>query len=132
MLEKDSMTAIAEKLGALGGPGKLAERDWRIRCRLNWHHKSKSAVRHLLYGERRPSIEEARQIEAAHLRMCAEKIEANREENRNLFSATRSALAAMEEGDAEFYGPQIEALRHALLRNWDVGGEGRPAVGEVK
>lgn len=73
-LEKVSMTALVEKLTAIGGPGPLKQREWRIRVRLNWHHKAKSAVRHMLYGARQPTYQEAREIEAAHLKFCAERI----------------------------------------------------------
>ena len=118
------MAALAAKLSELGGGGKLAEREWRIRCRLNWHRKPKSAVRHLLYGERRPSLDEAKEIEAAHLRLCAEKIEANRDDNARLFAAMRTALATMEASDPEFYRPHIEAVRELLFRHGHRGGEG--------
>lgn len=101
-LGKVSMNAIAEKLTAIGGHGPLKLREWRIRVRLNWHHKARSAVRHLLYGERSPSLEEARQIEAAHLKYCAERIHANAAENAALFREMQSALTAMEESDPEF------------------------------
>ena len=117
------MNAIAEKLSAIGGAGKLLEREWRIRNRLNWHTKASSAVRHLIYGERKPTIEEIKQIEAAHLKYCAEKVGANRDENRKLFDAMRRSIEAMEQGDAEFYGPQIEAVRDILFRNGNAIGE---------
>lgn len=48
-----SVAALAEKLSILAGSGKLADREWRIRNRCQWHRKAKSSVRHLLYGERR-------------------------------------------------------------------------------
>lgn len=120
-LESLSMTALAEKLSAIGGAGKLEEREWRIRCRLNWHTKARSAVRHLLHGERKPSLEESKQIEAAHLRYCAEKIEANANENRQLFESMRQALAAMEASDPEFYRPHIETVRELLFHSRDMG-----------
>lgn len=115
-LEKFSMAALAEKLAAIGGGGKLAEREWRIRCRLNWHDKARSTVRHMLYGERRPDAEEAKQIEAAHLRYCAEKVKANAAENEAIFHSMRSALAAMEASDAEFFRPHVEAVRELLFQ----------------
>ena len=121
-LEKFSMAALADKLGALGGTGKLSEREWRIRCRLNWHHKARSTIRHMLYGERRPYVNEARQIEAAHLKHCAEKIEANSNDNARLYQSMRTALAAMEATDPEFYREQAEALRQILFRPGDLGG----------
>jgi len=63
-LEKNSMTALAEKLAVLGGTGPLKQREWRIRCRLGWHDKASSAVRHMLHRERLPSLDEAKEIEA--------------------------------------------------------------------
>jgi hypothetical protein len=122
-LGKSSMTAIAEKLSAIGGHGPLKAREWRIRCRLNWHDKAQSAVRHLLYGERRPSLDEAREIEAAHLKFCAEKILENRAENETLVASMRSALAAMETTDPEFYRAHIEALGAMLLQSRHQAGE---------
>lgn len=123
-LEKNStMAVIAEKLNALGGDGKLLEREWRIRSRLNWHTKAQSAVRHLIYGERKPTAQEAKEIEAAHVRYCAERIEANRDENTKLFAAMRQALEAMEKTDPEFYRPHIEAVSDILLRSRNVAGE---------
>ncbi|MFT3987209.1 hypothetical protein [Aestuariivirga sp.] len=117
------MAALVEKLSVIAGPGKLAEREWRIRCRLNWHTKPKSAVRHLLYGERQPSLEEAKQIEAAHIKHCAQKIEANRDENRRLYDAMREALSAMEATDPDFYRPHIEAVGEMLLRGRNAAGQ---------
>lgn len=115
-LENRSMAALAEKLSDLGGGGPLKAREWRIRCRLGWHDKATSAVRHLLYGERRASVEEAKEIEAAHLKFCADRIRANAAENEALLSSMRSALAAMESADAEFFGPTIEAVGAILLQ----------------
>ncbi len=123
-LEKRSMAAIAEKLSAIGGQGPFKAREWRIRCRLGWHSKAPSAIRHLLYHERRPSLDEAREIEAAHLKFCAEKILENRAENETLRSSMRSALAAMESSDPEFYRAHIEALGAMLLQSRHQSGEG--------
>lgn len=123
-LGKLSMNAIAEKLSAIGGQGPLKAREWRIRCRLGWHNKAPSAIRHLLYQERRPSLDEAREIEAAHLRFCAEKINENRAENAALLASMRSALAAMEQADPEFYRAHIEALGAMLLQSRHQAGEG--------
>lgn len=117
------MAALAEKLGALGGAGKLSEREWRIRVRLNWHNKPRSTIRHMLYGERRPDFNEARQIEAAHLKHCAEKIEANSNDNARLYQSMRSALAAMEATDPEFFRPTIEAVRDQLFSFGNMGRE---------
>jgi len=114
-LEFSSM-AIAEKLAALGGSGPLKAREWRIRNRLGWHAKAQSAVRHILYGERRPTVEEVKEIEAAHLRYCAERMRANATENEALLSSMRSALAAMEASDPEFFGPTLEAVRSILFQ----------------
>ena len=115
------MNTLVEKLRAIGGDGKLAECEWRIRSRCGWHHKAQSAIRHLIYSERRATVEEAKQIEAAHLRWCAEKIDANRRENAQLFDTMRKAIAAMEASDPEFYGPQIQAIGELLLRCCDLG-----------
>ena len=122
-MEKRSMTALAEKLADIGGNGPLKLRDWRIRCRLNWHDKARTAVRHMLYGERSPTIEEAKQIEAAHLKYCAERIRANAAENETLFREMRSALAAMEASDPDFFQPHIEAVRQLLFQRRDQAGE---------
>jgi hypothetical protein len=116
-----TMAALAEKLREIGGVGKLDECVWRIRVRLNWHSKPASTVRHMLYRERRPSVEEAQEIEAAHLRWCAERVEANRAESQKLFVAMREAIAAMEASDPEFYAPHLDAVRELLLQ----GGNGR-------
>ncbi len=116
MLEKSSMTAIAHKLADIGGSGPLKLREWRIRSRLNWHAKARSAVRHMLYGERSPTLEEAKQIEAAHLKYCAERIRANAAENETLFREMQSALAAMEQSDPEFFEPSIKAVGEMLLQ----------------
>lgn len=124
VLEKFSMTALAEKLAAIGGDGPLKSREWRIRSRLNWHTKARSAVRHMLYGERCPTLEEAKQIEAAHLKYCAERINANAAENEALLSEMRSALAAMETCDPEFFRPHIEAVGKLLLQPWNRVREG--------
>jgi hypothetical protein len=124
MLEKGSMNALAEKLSDIGGHGPLKAREWRIRCRLNWHHKASSAVRHLLYRERCPSLDEAKEIEAAHLKFCAEKLLENRAENQTLMASMRSALAAMEESDPEFYRAHIEAVGAMLLQSRHQAGEG--------
>ena len=123
MLEKSSMHAISEKLIAIGGSGPLKAREWRIRCRLNWHHKAVSAVRHMLYGERCPSLDEAREIEAGHLKFCAEKLLENRAENETLMASMRSALAAMETSDPEFYRPHIESVGAMLLQRGHQAGE---------
>jgi len=122
-LEKSSMAAIAEKLAAIGGSGPLKAREWRIRCRLGWHTKAKSAVRHMLYGERVPNAEEAKQIDAAHLKYCADRIKQNAAENDALFREMRTALEAMESSDPEFYGPHIQAVRELLFQRWNQTGE---------
>lgn len=119
------MSAYATKLRELGGDGKLREREWRIRVRLNWHSKPASTVRHMLFCERRPTVEEAQEIEAAHLRWCAEKVEANRAESQKLFVAMREAIAAMEASDPEFYAPHLDAVRELLLQGWDGRSPGR-------
>jgi len=116
-LEKFAMAVLVEKLAALGGDGPFKAREWKIRSRLNWHTKARSTVRHILSGARKVSLEEARQIEAAHLRFCAEKVEANRDENRKLLDSLRQSLAAMEASDPEFFSEQAEAVRQILFRH---------------
>lgn len=123
-LEKFAMTALVEKLAAIGGSGPLKQREWRIRVRLNWHNKAKSAVRHLLYDNRRPTLDEAREIEAAHLKFCAERIRANAAENEALLSSMRSALAAMENCDPAFFQPHLDAMREILLQRRSQAAEG--------
>lgn len=126
VLERFSnLAAVAEKLAALGGHGRLKEREWRIRVRLGWHRMPATTIRHMLYGERRPSVDEAREIEAAHVRYCAEKVRQNAAENEALFQQMRSALAAMQESDPDFYGPHIEAVRNILFPNGDMGSQNR-------
>ena len=112
------MAQLVEKLVAIGGgPGlKLTALDWNIRKRLNWHRKAKSAVRHILNGERQIDVEEAKQIEAAHLKYCAEKVRQNAAENAALFEQMRAALVAMEAVDAEFFSKDIEAVGELLLQ----------------
>lgn len=128
VMEIVPMTAVAERLAALGGEGRWKACEWRIRVRLNWHTKAKSAIRHLVRGEQVPTLEEVREIEAAHLKYCAEKVEANRDENTRLFASMHSAIAAMEKSDPEFYRPHIEAIRDTVLRLGNIpggtGGEG--------
>jgi sigma54-dependent transcription regulator len=125
MLEKKSMTALVRKLVDIGGGQgvKLEAMDWNIRKAINWHTKAKSAVRHMLNGERKIDVDEARQIEVAHFEWCARKAAANAEETKQLFAAMRSALDAMEMADAEFFGPQIEAFGQMLLQHRHQSGE---------
>ena len=123
-LEKVSMAALVDKLAAIGGPGPLKQREWRIRVRLNWHHKAKSAVRHMLYGARQPTYQEAREIEAAHLKFCAERIRQNAAENEALLSSMRSAVAAMENCDPAFFQPHVDAMREILLQRRSQASEG--------
>lgn len=114
--EFSRMAVLVEKLAAIGGTGPLKQREWRIRCRLGWHNKAATAVRHMLHGERTPSLQEAKEIEAAHLKYCAERIEANARENSALLRELQSAVAAMEACDAEFFEPTIQAVREILLQ----------------
>jgi hypothetical protein len=123
-LEKVSMAALVDKLAAIGGPSPLKQREWRIRVRLNWHHKAKSAVRHMLYGARQPTYQEAREIEAAHLKFCAERIRQNAAENEALLSSMRSAVAAMEACDPAFFEPHLLAMREILLQRRSQAAEG--------
>ena len=118
------MAALAEKLAAIGGSGPLKSREWRIRCRLGWHDKAASAVRHLIYGERTATAEETKQIEAAYLKCCAERVKRNEAANDALFREMRSALAAMEASDPDFFGPHIEAVRDLLFQPRNGAGEG--------
>ena len=122
-LGKSPMSSLVRKLSEIGGDGPFKSVDWRIRVRLNWHHKAKSAVRHILEGVRKIDLDEAAEIEAAHLKWCAEKVEANRDENRKLFDAMRKSIEAMEQGDSEFYRPHIEAVRDLLLQHGNVSGQ---------
>lgn len=124
MLERFSMQLVLEKLADLGGVGgTFKERDWRIRCRLNWHHKAASTIRHMLYRERVPTAGEAREIEAAHLKYCAEKAVRYAEESKQLYEQMRTAITAMEAADAEFYRPHIEALGELLHQRRNQAGE---------
>ncbi len=119
------MTVTIAQLRRLGGAGPMKTVEWRIRVTLNWHSKAASAVRHLLHGERRPTLEEAKDIEAAHLLWCAQQVEANRRENHQLYIAMRTALAAMAASDPDFYRPHVEALRQLLLpAGGPSGGDG--------
>lgn len=122
-LEKFAMTALVEKLAALGGDGPFKSREWKIRSRLNWHTKARSAVRHILAGARKVSLEEAQQIEAAHMKYCAEKVEANRDENRKLLDALARSLAAMEASDPDYFSEQVEAVREILFRRGNANAE---------
>lgn len=117
------MSAFAEKLAFIGGVGKFEVREWRIKRELGWHNKASSTVRHLLHGEQKPSLEEAKEIEIALVKRFAKQIEANREENAKLFASMRDALDAMQRTDPEFYAAHIEALRNSMFRNGNVGGE---------
>ena len=125
------VTALADKISALAGDGKLAEREWRVRVRCGWHRKAKTMVRHLLHFERRPSHQEAQDIEAAYARYCAEKIEKNRAENADLLNSIVSFAEIASRVDADFYSSHLEALRESLLRlGLDVpplGGKDKPA-----
>lgn len=124
-LEKFSMSAIVEKLVELGGDGKFEEQDWRIRRRLNWHHKAKSVVRHIISGARHIKPDEVDEIRIAHLKFCAESIEANRNENAKLFASMQSAIAAMQATDPEFYAPHVAAVSDVVLRLGNVAGDSR-------
>jgi hypothetical protein len=125
MLEKKSMTQLVEKLIAIGGGRgtKLNTLEWNIRARLKWHRKAKTAVRHILNGERQIDVDEAKEIEAAHLKFCAERVKQNAAENRALFLQMRAALVAMQISDEEFYRPHIEAVGKLLLQRRDQAGE---------
>lgn len=111
-----AMLALAEKLDRIGGDGKLEAREWRIRNRLRWHTKPKSTVRHLLYRERRPTADEAREIEAAYAKWCADRLSEIDSETRQLLASIRQSVAAMEAADPEFFAPVIDEIGQALLR----------------
>jgi hypothetical protein len=121
-MEEKSMESLVTKLNDIAGFGKLANRELRLRSLLNWRTKAKSSIRHLLHGEQRPSLEEAKEIEAAHLKHCAEKIERNRAETIKLFNTMRASIAAMEASDPEFYEPHIAMVREALFSDGNTGG----------
>ena len=118
-----SMDTLAKKLAFIGGSGKFEVREWRIKRELGWFGKASSTIRHLLHGEQKPNLAEAKEIEIAHVRMCAKKIEANREENAELFESMRQALDAMQRSDPEFYAPHIEAIRNSMFRIGNMGSE---------
>lgn len=105
-----STALAADKLRELAGTGKLAVREWRIRERLNWQAKPKTAVRHLLQGEQFPKPDEASQIEAAY----------EADSRAALIASITEFAARAERVDAEFFGPTIEALRESLRR---LGGQ---------
>jgi len=115
-MEKLSMAVLAEKLGQIAGPGKLEDREWRIRNRLRWHDKAKSAVRHLLNGEQRADLEETLQIEAAYALWCVDKIEAIPDETAKLIAAINEFAERAARVDPEFFRPTVEALRARLYR----------------
>lgn len=123
MLEKFSMEAVLNKLAAIGGNGKFQEKDWRIRCRLNWHTKAKSAVRHMLSGARKIEPEEIKDIEEGFIKHFPEMVEAHRAANRQLFDQMRTEVARLEAGDVEFHKPQIEAMRSVLLQLGNMVGQ---------
>lgn len=100
---------MLDKIG--GGPAvKQSAKEWAIRCALNWHTKARSAVRHMLAGERKMSAQEEWDIELGYLKHCAHLIEAHRDEDRKLFATIRSSLEYLENADPEFHRPAIEAL----------------------
>lgn len=112
----DVMTALAEKLRAIGGDGKFAACEWRIRVALNWHTKPKSTIRHMINLERRPTYQEAQEIEAAYAKHCAAKVEQNRRENAELIESIIRFAEQARHVDEDFYQPRLEALRESLLR----------------
>lgn len=110
------MAAVADKLSELAGIGKLAVREYRVRSRLNWHTKAKTAVRHLLHGEQKADEDERLQIDAAHARWCAEKIEANTHDTARLIASIAEFAERASRVDAEYFREDIEALRQSLCR----------------
>ena len=115
-LEKETMAALTAKLADIAGDGKLQAREWRVRCRLNWHNKAPSRIRHIIYGEVRPSLDEAREIEAAYAKWCANRLREIDGETKQLFDSIRQSVAAMEATDPEFFAPTIADVSAALLR----------------
>ena len=75
----------------------------------------------MLRGERQIDVDEARDIEAAHFKFCAEKAAANNDENRKLFETMQQALAAMQQSDAEFFAGHIEAVRDLFFHHGNMG-----------
>jgi hypothetical protein len=112
-----------EMLEQLGGKRKAEARDWHLKCLLGWHTKAKSAIRHILYGERTLTAQEERDIEAAFIRYHADQIEANRAEDRKHYATLRSALEYLETADPDFHRPAIEALRDVAGRLGNMVGQ---------
>lgn len=123
-----------QMLEKIGGDGKFAAKDWRIRRALDWGAKAKSAIRHLLDGERKFSAQEERDVEAGYMRFCAALIKAHHEEDQKLIATIRSSLAYLESVDPDFHRSAIEALRSMAGDLGDLAGQGRPqdrGVGEA-
>jgi hypothetical protein len=115
----------AEMLEQIAEGRKAEARDWHLRCKLNWHEKAKSFVRHVWYGEQELSAQDERDIELAYIRYHADQIEANRAEDRRLFATIRSSLEYLESADPEFHRPAIEALGELADRLRGVAGQAR-------
>lgn len=112
-----------EMLAELGGDTKGEAKDWRLRHRLGWHAKAKSAIRHILYGEQTLSAQDERDIEAAYIRYHADQIEANRAEDRKHYATLRATMEFLETVDPDFHRPAVEALRHVADRLGNMVGE---------
>lgn len=97
------------KIGGGEGP-KFQAKDWEIRKRLNWHDKAKSAIRHLLAGERKFSPQEERDVEAGFMRFCADEIRRHHDEDREYLAQIRSSIEHLERIDPDFHRPAIQAL----------------------
>ncbi len=120
------MTAVAiecqTKLQVLAGNGKLPGKIWRARCALIRVHerwlspKAPGRIKRYLYLEQKPDVLEVEDIRAAYLRSIPEEIEANREANRRLAAEFAAYVEKATRIDAEFFGPQIEAMRERLHR----------------
>jgi hypothetical protein len=122
-MENMSMEAVLRKLDQLGGAGPLKLKMRNVRSRLRWRDVTDNTIRHLLYREQKPSLEQVRQIEAAHLKHCAEKVRHLNDEVKQLYAGMREAIAAMEADDAEYHRETLAEVRHALFQARSRGGQ---------
>ena len=110
---------VSNKLREIAGPKPLKEQIRRAQKRLGDRWRDKAApnrIRHLLALEQKPSLQQEREIIAAHARYCAEQIEANRREDRRLAAEIIGFLEIAQRSDPEFFGPEIERLGEVLDR----------------
>lgn len=119
---------MLDKIG--GGVGvKMLAKDHKIRKRLKWHDKAKSAIRHILNGEQTLSGQDERDIELGFLTYCADLIEAHRDEDQKMLETIRSSLEYLQAADADFHRPAIEALGAFADRLRGSLGRPRPEAG---